>query len=91
MEDNPCINCGECALHCPARVLPGMISRAAEFSFFDRARGYGLDSCFECGICGYHCPGRRPLLQYIRLAKKELAAKDLSKKNPEKAEAPHCC
>lgn len=78
-QDTPCLNCGECVLHCPSRILPGLISRAAEFSFFDRARGYGVDACIECGLCGYYCTGRRPLLQYIRLAKKELAELDTQK------------
>lgn len=82
--DNPCLNCGECTLNCPARIMPNLISRAAEFSFFDRARGYGVDHCFECGICGYHCPGRRPLLQYIRLAKKELIELDAKRALKEK-------
>ncbi|MGE4506226.1 MAG: 4Fe-4S dicluster domain-containing protein [Desulfovibrionaceae bacterium] len=79
VADHPCINCGECVLRCPSRVLPNLISRAAEFRFWDRAEGYGALECMECGLCGYFCPGRRPLLQYIRLAKSELAllAKEL--------------
>ncbi|MBU1610742.1 MAG: 4Fe-4S dicluster domain-containing protein [Proteobacteria bacterium] len=91
VEDNPCLNCGECVLVCPSRILPNMISRTAEFRLYDRARQYGVDACMECGLCGYHCTGRRPLLQYIRLAKKELAAMDLTENPVEKAEAPKCC
>lgn len=72
-RDNFCIGCGECARHCPARILPNMISRAAEFKLFERAEQYYINACIECGICGYHCKARRPLLQYIRFAKQEIA------------------
>ena len=77
ITDDPCINCGECVLHCPARVLPHMISKYAEYSLFENTEAYGIRSCFECGLCSFYCVSRRPLLQYIRLARKELlAAKD---------------
>lgn len=70
---NFCLGCGECERHCPARIQPGMISRCAEFKHFDRAENFHIHSCIECGICGYWCKAERPLLQYIRLAKYELA------------------
>lgn len=71
--DNFCLGCGECEKHCPSRIMPGMISRCAEFKHFTRAENFHIHSCIECGICGYHCKAQRPLLQYIRLAKYELA------------------
>ncbi|EGB13900.1 electron transport complex protein RnfC, putative [Pseudodesulfovibrio mercurii] len=71
--DNFCLGCGACERHCPARIMPGMISRCAEFKQFQRAEAYHIHSCMECGLCGYWCTARRPLLQYIRLAKYELA------------------
>ncbi len=74
ITDEPCINCGECVLNCPARVMPHLISKYAEFNLFENTEAYGIGACFECGLCAYHCVARRPLLQYIRLAKKELAA-----------------
>lgn len=72
-EDNPCLGCGECVMHCPARIMPNMISRHAEFGFYENTLEYHIGSCFECGLCGYWCPAHRPLLQYIRLAKSELS------------------
>jgi electron transport complex protein RnfC len=30
---------------------------------------FGLFECFECGCCSYVCPAKRPLVQFIRLAK----------------------
>ncbi|EPR38736.1 4Fe-4S ferredoxin, iron-sulpur binding domain-containing protein [Desulfovibrio sp. X2] len=71
--EHPCINCGECHLVCPARILVGIMARFAEFGFWEKARAYDLDSCIECGLCAYVCPARRPLLQYIRLARHELS------------------
>ena len=26
-------------------------------------------SCMECGCCAFSCPARRPLVQYLRMAK----------------------
>ncbi|WP_319467219.1 electron transporter RnfC [uncultured Pseudodesulfovibrio sp.] len=72
-SDNPCLGCGECERRCPARIMPGMLSRCAEFKYFERAEAFHIHSCIECGICGYWCKAQRPLLQYIRLAKYELA------------------
>lgn len=71
--ENFCLGCGDCERHCPARIMPGMISRCAEFKQFARAEDFHIHSCIECGICGYWCKAERPLLQYIRLAKYELA------------------
>jgi len=73
VTDNFCLGCGECERHCPARIMPGMISRCAEFKQFKRAEAFHIHSCMECGLCAYWCKARRPLLQYIRLAKYELA------------------
>ena len=73
VTDNFCLGCGECERHCPARILPGMISRCAEFKQFRRAEAFHIHSCMECGLCAYWCKAGRPLLQYIRLAKYELA------------------
>lgn len=81
VEDAPCINCGECVLNCPARILPNLISRYAEFEMFEMAEKHGLNSCFECGLCAFSCTARRPLLQYIRFAKTQLRASRQSEKS----------
>jgi electron transport complex protein RnfC len=75
VQDAACMNCGECVLQCPARVLPHLISRYAEYERFEEAEKYGLNSCFECGLCAFNCFARRPLLQYIRFAKAQIRAK----------------
>lgn len=76
VQSNPCINCGECVLACPARVQPGMLSRFSEFKLIDDARKHYVDSCLECGMCTFVCPANRPVLQYILLAKQLLAEQD---------------
>jgi electron transport complex protein RnfC len=30
---------------------------------------FGALECFECGSCAYVCPAKRPLVQFVRLAK----------------------
>ena len=45
-----------------------------EFELFDRTAELDIDDCFECGLCAAVCTARRPLLQYIRLAKAGLEA-----------------
>ncbi|MEF2231849.1 MAG: 4Fe-4S dicluster domain-containing protein [Pseudodesulfovibrio sp.] len=71
--DAPCVGCGECVRRCPARLDPAMITGYAEFGMYDKAAAEHVEACFECGLCGYFCIARRPMLQYIRLAKAELA------------------
>lgn len=78
VTDAPCLNCGECVLKCPSRIMPNIISRMAEFGLFEKTLKYGIESCLECGLCTYFCTARRPVLQYIRLAKDELAAQQKS-------------
>ncbi len=70
--DSQCANCGNCVLVCPARLSPSMLSRYAEFAKYDRCRAEHIEACMDCGLCGYVCSARRPVLQYIRLAKHKL-------------------
>jgi electron transport complex protein RnfC len=71
--DAACVGCGECVRRCPARLDPAMITSYAEFGQYAKAEAEAVDACFECGLCGFFCIARRPMLQYIRLAKRELA------------------
>jgi Na+-translocating ferredoxin:NAD+ oxidoreductase subunit C len=72
--DYPCINCGECVRVCPTRIQVHMLERFLEAGQYqDGADLYDLFSCVECGLCTLVCPSRIPILQYIKLAKFELA------------------
>ncbi len=76
---SPCISCGACVLICPARIAPSTLSRNAEFALHERCRKENIFSCLECGLCGYVCIARRPVLQYIRLAKHKILEDDARK------------
>ncbi len=67
-----CINCGSCVLVCPARISPSVLSRYAEFAMHEKCQKEHIFSCLDCGLCSYVCVARRPVLQYIRLAKHRL-------------------
>ncbi|MFZ1986875.1 MAG: 4Fe-4S dicluster domain-containing protein [Desulfatitalea sp.] len=73
-SDYPCINCGECVRVCPSRMAVNMLVRFLEAGQYqDGADLYDLYSCVECGLCSLVCVSRIPILQYIKMAKFELA------------------
>ena len=73
-SDYPCINCGDCIPVCPSRIQVSMLARFMEAGQYqDAADLYDLYACVECGLCSFVCPSRIPILQYIKLAKFELA------------------
>jgi electron transport complex protein RnfC len=72
--DAPCIACGECVQICPARIQPDLLSRYAELEKDDKCRALHIEACLDCGLCTYVCPARRPVLQYLRLARRRLGA-----------------
>ncbi len=73
-SDYPCINCGECVRVCPARMQINLLVRYLEGGKYEDAEeSYDLHSCVECGLCSYVCVSKIPILQYIMLAKHELA------------------
>jgi Na+-translocating ferredoxin:NAD+ oxidoreductase subunit C len=71
---DPCIKCGKCMEVCPMNLLPNFIGSASEKENMELADKYGAMDCFECGCCTYTCPAKRPLVQWIRIAKGAIAA-----------------
>jgi len=73
----PCIRCGRCIDACPMMLQPSLIGLFIEKGHYQDAREYNLMDCFECGSCTFVCPANRPMVQWVKKAKKEL----LKKKN----------
>ncbi|RLB85753.1 MAG: electron transport complex subunit RsxC [Deltaproteobacteria bacterium] len=85
-----CIRCGFCLEACPMGLEPNNIGIYVEAGKGAETEQFGfMDDCFECGSCAFVCPAKRPLVQFMRLArlrineaKKIKEARD--KKNKEK-------
>jgi len=71
----PCIRCGRCIDVCPMGLQPAMLSVLAEAGMYEDMKEYDLMNCFECGTCAYVCPSKRPIVQWVKLAKMNLAQK----------------
>lgn len=74
-EPENCMRCGKCVDICPVNLQPLMISKLSLLGKFDEAEGYHALDCIECGSCSFICPSKRPLVDSIRVAKREIIAK----------------
>ena len=64
-----CIRCGWCLDACPMGLQPNEIAVYVEAGRAQDTAKFGVFECFECGCCAFVCPAKRPLVQFIRLAK----------------------
>ena len=64
-----CIRCGWCLEACPMGLEPKEIAIHVEAGRAQDTGQFGVFECFECGCCAFVCPAKRPLVQFIRLAK----------------------
>ncbi len=72
VDANPhsqCIRCGWCLDACPMGLEPKEIGIYVEANRAEDTEPFGVFDCFECGSCAYVCPAKRPLVQFIRMAK----------------------
>lgn len=72
IDTNPhsnCIRCGWCLDVCPMGLEPKEIGVYVEANRGEDTEPFGVFECFECGSCAYVCPAKRPLVQFVRLAK----------------------
>ncbi len=76
---NPCIRCGECALVCPASLLPQQLHWHATGGEPDRAVALHLFDCIECGCCDLACPSQIPLTEQFRRAKADVRAREFGR------------
>ncbi|MFH0824883.1 MAG: electron transport complex subunit RsxC [Pseudomonadota bacterium] len=68
----PCIHCGWCLDACPMGLAPKEIGVYVEAGKGRLTERFGVMECFECGCCAFICPAKRPLVQFVRLAKMDL-------------------
>lgn len=68
----PCIRCAGCVSVCPMGLEPYLLSAQSEAGLYAQAKAHSAMDCIECGSCVYTCPAHRPLLDFIRLAKREI-------------------
>lgn len=71
-----CIHCGRCVDVCPHHLYSTEFCKALEIENKDdrmaRLEECCINMCMECGCCAYVCPAKRPLIESIRIGKKEL-------------------
>ncbi|MBS4006911.1 MAG: electron transport complex subunit RsxC [Clostridium sp.] len=70
-----CIKCAKCVDVCPVSIMPLFIGSSVEQGMYDKAEAYNAMDCIECGCCTYICPSKRPLVQWIRMSKGDIAAR----------------
>ncbi|MFV0506565.1 MAG: electron transport complex subunit RsxC [Bacteroidales bacterium] len=66
-----CIRCCKCTTVCPMGLEPHLLMVLSEKAMWAKTEAEKVMDCIECGSCSYTCPANRPLLDYIRLGKKE--------------------
>lgn len=71
----PCIKCGKCVEVCPVNLQPLYLSSYSLKGNFDKTEDLHALDCVECGSCSFICPAKRPLVESIRVAKREIMAK----------------
>ncbi|NLY09175.1 MAG: electron transport complex subunit RsxC [Tissierellia bacterium] len=72
-DTTDCIKCGKCVSVCPVNLEPISIHKLALKERFEEAGSiYHALDCVECGSCSFICPAKRPLVESIRLAKREI-------------------
>ncbi|MFZ5352960.1 MAG: electron transport complex subunit RsxC [Bacillota bacterium] len=74
-EPSNCIRCGKCIGVCPINLMPMNISAFSLQDKFEQAEASHAMDCIECGSCSFVCPAKRPLVDSIRLAKREIMAR----------------
>ena len=69
LEERNCIRCAKCVQACPMGLEPYLLATASAAQDWECAEENWIMSCIECGCCQSTCPSRRPLLDWVRLAK----------------------
>jgi Na+-translocating ferredoxin:NAD+ oxidoreductase subunit C len=73
-EAQPCIRCIKCVDACPMGLEPYLFMTLTEHSEWSKLEKERIMDCIECGCCTYSCPSSRPLLDYLRIGKRQVGA-----------------
>ncbi len=71
-QESACIRCGRCIAACPVGLAPAELFRYSRAGKFEDCEKENIELCFDCGNCSFACPSGIPLVQYIRVAKREI-------------------
>ena len=74
-EPSNCIRCGKCVETCPINLMPINISACSLANRHEQAEALNAMDCIECGSCSFVCPAKRPLVDSIRVSKREILAR----------------
>lgn len=74
-EPSNCIRCGKCVEVCPINLMPVNISACSLANRHEQAEALNAMDCIECGSCSFVCPAKRPLVDSIRVSKREILAR----------------
>lgn len=67
-----CIRCGKCTCVCPMGLEPYFLYKLAKNSRWEDMEANAALSCVECGSCQWSCPASKPILDCIRLGKRQI-------------------
>ena len=76
-EQQACLRCGECTMHCPSGLQPVEIQIAVKKGDVDRMLALNAKSCVECGMCSYVCPSHIEVTENMKKAKLQIRLKEM--------------
>ncbi len=79
LKEEPCVKCSRCVDHCPTGLFPTILIKLIRGERWEMLGDYSIMDCIECGCCSYVCPSKIPLVQLIKLGKKEFKERCLKK------------
>ena len=74
-ERHQCMRCAKCIDACPMGLEPYLLQKLAENEMWDKMEEEYILDCIECGCCQFTCPSKIPLLDFVRLGKRTVAAR----------------
>ncbi len=79
INERDCIGCGRCIDVCVMGLMPTLYPKYVKRGRYDDCKAAYVESCTECGAFAYTCSANIPIVQYIKVAKKELIRRAANK------------